>query len=139
LSPGSNDTTTAVTCVEYLSAVLARLAARAFESPYRLDEGMLRVIARGPTFRSLLGEAFDQIRQNAGGNVAVLFALLLAVEVVAGRTQEADRLQALRRQADLIAGVAARSIPDMRDREGMAAVLRRLESGLPKVDEEPPR
>ena len=47
LSPGINDTTTAVTCVDYLTAVLARLATRQFESPHRMDEGELRVIARG--------------------------------------------------------------------------------------------
>jgi len=135
LSPGSNDTTTAVTCVDYLSAALARLAARHFESPYRLDEGTLRIITRGPSFRSLLGEAFDQIRQNAAGNVAVLIGLLRAVEVVAGRTQDPDRLQALRQQADLVAGVAAHTIPEMHDRAGITAVLTRLETTLPRAHE----
>ncbi|MEO6025765.1 MAG: DUF2254 domain-containing protein [Candidatus Binatia bacterium] len=126
LSPGSNDTTTAVTCVDYLTAVLARLAARDFESPYRMDEGELRVIARGPTFQSLLDEAFDQIRQNATGNVAILRVLLRAVEVVAGRTADAERRRALRRQAELIVEVAARTIPVMRDYESLEAVLKRL-------------
>jgi hypothetical protein len=78
LSPGINDTTTAVTCVDYLTAVLARLATRQFESPHRMDEGELRVIARGSTFPGMLGEAFDQIRQNAAGNVKVLLSLLQA-------------------------------------------------------------
>lgn len=126
LSPGINDATTAVTCVDYLAAVLARLAAREVETPYRMDLGKLRVVARGPTFASLLGEAFDQIRQNAEGNVAVLGCLLQALEVIAGRTQDAQRRQALRRQADLIADVAGRSIPAPRDYEGIEAALEHL-------------
>ncbi|MDZ7581712.1 MAG: DUF2254 family protein [Deltaproteobacteria bacterium] len=61
LSPGINDTTTAVMCVDYLTAILSRLAAS-----HRLDQGELRVIARGPSFESLLAEAFDQIRRKLG-------------------------------------------------------------------------
>jgi len=126
LSPGINDTTTAVTCVDYLTAVLARLATRQFESPHRMDEGELRVIARGSTFPGMLGEAFDQIRQNAAGNVKVLLSLLQALEVIAVRTQDAHRRQALLRQADLIAEVANRTIPAPRDRDGIEAALERL-------------
>lgn len=74
LSPGINDTTTAINCVDFLGAILARLATRSIETPYRSDGGQLRVITRGPTFPGLLAEAFDQIRQNAEGNVAVLTA-----------------------------------------------------------------
>jgi uncharacterized membrane protein len=126
LSPGINDTTTAVICVDYLSAVLARLAVRQFESPNRLDHGELRVIARGPTFPDLLGQGFDQIRQNAAGNVTVLVSLLQALEVIAVRTQDPRRRQALKRQADLIADAAERSIPAPRDREGIQSALVRL-------------
>jgi uncharacterized membrane protein len=126
LSPGINDTTTAVTCVDYLTAVLARLASRQFESPQRMDQGELRVIARGSTFPGMLGEAFDQIRQNAAGNVKVLLSLLQALEVIAVRTQDAHRRQALLRQADLIAEVANRTIPAPRDRDGIESALERL-------------
>jgi uncharacterized membrane protein len=125
LSPGVNDTTTAVMCVDYLGAILARLAVRGIPTPYRLDEGELRVIARGPSFESLLAEAFDQIRQNAEGNVAVLLALLEALGVVAGRTRDAGRLRAVARQVGLTADVARRSIPSLPDREGIEAALER--------------
>ncbi len=130
LSPGINDTTTAVTCVHYLSAILARLAARRFESPYRLDEGELRVIARGPTFHDMLAEAFDQIRQNALGDVGVLLALLTALEVIADRTPDAQRRAALRHQAGLIGDAARRSIPEPRDVQSVEAVVERLDRNL---------
>ena len=110
LSPGINDTTTAVMCVNYLAAILVRLASRPFASVHRLDQGELRVIARGPSFASLLAEAFDQIRQNAEGNVAVLTRLLHALEIIADQTTKLRRRQALRQQAERIVAVAERTV-----------------------------
>jgi uncharacterized membrane protein len=59
LSPGINDTTTAVMCVDYLTAILTQLAPRQIPSSRRYEEGKLRVIAIGPSFESLLSESFD--------------------------------------------------------------------------------
>lgn len=115
LSPGVNDTTTAVMCVDYLGAILARLAGRGIAGRYRLDQGELRVIARGPSFESLLAEAFDQIRQNAGGNVAVLTRQLEAIETIASQSKNARRRQSMRQQAELITAVAERTIPSPHD------------------------
>ena len=84
LSPGINDTTTAVMCVDYLSAILARLAPRPIPSSHRCVEGELRVIAKGPNFESLLTHAFDQIRRSADGNVTILLRILQALQILAG-------------------------------------------------------
>lgn len=121
LSPGINDTTTAVMCVDYLGAIMARLVVRGISSSHRLDQGELRVIARGPSFESLLAEAFDQIRQNAEGNVAVLTRQLQSLELIAGQTPSTRRRQALRKQADLIVAVAERTIPSPHDGAGVKA------------------
>ncbi len=126
LSPGINDTTTAVMCVNYLAAILVRLASRPFASVHRLDQGELRVIARGPSFASLLAEAFDQIRQNAEGNVAVLTRLLHALEIIADQTTKFRRSQALRQQAELIVAVAERTILSPHDLAGIHASWLRL-------------
>lgn len=93
--------------------------------------GELRVIARGPTFDGMLAEAFDQIRQNAHGNVAVLVALLTALEVIGDCTHDAQRRTALRRQADLIGDAARSSIPDPRDRHATEAIVKRLHRNAP--------
>lgn len=130
LSPGVNDTTTAVMCVDYLGAILARLASRKIPTAHRLDEGELRVIARGPCFESLLAKAFDQIRQNAEGNVAVLTRQLQALETIAARTANTRRRQSLRQQADLIAAVAERTILSPHDGAGVKAVAVRLSQVL---------
>ncbi len=124
LSPGINDTTTAVNCIDYLGAILARLARRRIEVPHRSDNGRLRLIARGPTFATLLDESFDQIRQNADGNVAVLVRMLEVVQLITVRTSDESRLQSLRRQADLVLENAQRSVPSEHDRARILAAAR---------------
>ncbi len=121
LSPGINDTTTAINCVDFLGAILARLATRRIEMPWRYDGERLRVVPRGPTFAGLLAEAFDQIRQNAGGNVAVLARLHEVLRLVAQRTTDAQRHRALRAHAELICETAERSVPLAQDRATVRA------------------
>ncbi len=126
LSPGINDTTTAVMCVDYLAAILVRLASRRMTTSYRLDQGKLRVIARGPSFASLLAGAFDQIRQNAAGNVAILTRLLEALEIIAGQTASIPRRQSLLQQAELIISEAEHTITSPHDGAGAKASFVRL-------------
>ncbi|NLX99003.1 MAG: DUF2254 domain-containing protein [Rhodopirellula sp.] len=128
LSPGINDTTTAVMCVDYLAAILVRIAVRRMPASHRLDQGVLRVIARGPSFESLLAEAFDQIRQNAAGNVAIMSRMLGAIQTIASLTTSASRRRALREQVQSIAELAGRTVDSPYDRA-------RFESRLMSVHE----
>lgn len=121
LSPGINDTTTAINCIDFLGAILARLAESSIETPYRSDGGQVRIVTRGATFPGLLAEAFDQIRQNAEGNVAVIVRLLQVLEILVERTTDADRRQALRVHVGLIRETAARSVPAALDRATVEA------------------
>ncbi len=116
LSPGINDTTTAVMCVDYLAAILVRIAARRMPAAHRMEQGVLRVIARGPSFESLLAEAFDQIRQNAAGNVAILSRMLGALQTIASLTTSPNRRAALREQVQSIAELAGRTVKSPYDR-----------------------
>lgn len=127
LSPGINDTTTAINCVDYLGSILARLVERGIERPSRSEGGVVRVINRSPTFPGLLGGAFDQIRQNSEGNVAVLTRLLQVLATIAERTSDEQRLHALRQQADLVVETAERSVPLAHDR----ATIQAARSGIP--------
>ena len=121
LSPAINDTTTAINCIDYLGAILVRLTSRRFTDPRRLADGRLRLIALGSSFRRTLGQAFDQIRENADGNVAVLIRLLETLEMIRGRVADPDRLLALRQQADLVAETAHRTVPSTDDRARIQA------------------
>jgi uncharacterized membrane protein len=122
LSPGINDSTTAINCVDHLGAILARLAPRPVGTPHRYDGDELRLITRGPTFEGLLAEAFEQIRRNAEGNVTVLSHLIRVLGVIATRTTDGPRRQALRRLADLVAETAERSVPAPHDRADVLAI-----------------
>jgi len=116
LSSGINDTTTAVMCVDYLTAILARLAPRDIPSSHRYEDGELRVIAVGQTFASLVAESFDQMRGSAAGNVAIMSRMLGALQTIASLTTSQSRRQALREQVQWIAELTERTIESPHDR-----------------------
>ncbi len=128
LSPGVNDTSTAVMCVDYLTAILARLVVRRFPPSHRYDEEVLRVITMVPTFEDLLAEAFDQIRGNIAGNVAVMARILGALHTIGSLTADQRRRQGLHEQVQWIADLADRTIEPTHDRA-------RIERRLVEVDE----
>jgi len=123
LSPGINDTSTAVICVDYLTAILTRLAVRQFPSSHRYDGESLRVITIAPTFEGLLAEAFDQIRRSAEGNVAIMARMLGAIDTIASLTVSPNHRRALKEQVQRIAELADRTIESTHDR---ARIERRL-------------
>ncbi len=130
LSPGINDTTTAVMCVDHLTAILARIAPREIPSSHRYEEGELRVIAKGPSFESLLAESFDQIRGNAKGNVAIMSQILGALQTLASLTASPRRRLVLGEQADWIAELAERSVESAHDRARIDTRLARMRKVL---------
>jgi uncharacterized membrane protein len=141
ISPGINDTTTAVMCVDYLTAILARLAAREIPSSCRYEDGELRVISIGPTFAGLVAESFDQIRGSAEGNVALMLRMLGALRTIASLTASPNRRQALREQVEGIAEVAARTIKSPHDRtrfENRLAQVRKTLEPVPLSTHERP-
>jgi uncharacterized membrane protein len=134
LSPGINDTSTAVMCVDYLTAILARLACRRFPPSHRYEGETLRVIAIVPTFESFLDEAFDQIRGSAQGNVAIMARMLGAIDTIASLTTSPRGRKALREHLQWIAELADRTIESAHDR---ARIERRLTHVSEAIDSEP--
>jgi len=130
LSPSVNDTTTAVMCVDYLTAILARLAERNIPSSHRYEEGELRLIAIGPTFAGLVAASFDQIRVSAAGNVAVMLRMLGAIQTIAGLTTGSSRRQTLCDQVEWLAELAVRSIESPHDRARFESRLATLHEAL---------
>jgi uncharacterized membrane protein len=130
LSPSVNDTTTAVMCVDYLTAILARLASRSIPSCFRYDEGKLRVITVGPTFASMVAESFDQIRGSAIGNVAIMLRMLGALQDINSMTASPSRRQTIREQVQWIAELAERTIEFSHDRARFENRLMRVREAL---------
>ena len=130
LSPSVNDTTTAVMCVDYLTAILARLASRGIPSAHRYEEGELRIIAIGPTFANLVAESFDQIRGSAIGNLGIMLRMLGALQTIASLTASPSRRQALWEQAQWIAELPERTIESPHDRVRFESRLARVREAL---------
>ena len=120
LSPGVNDTTTAVMCLDHLTSILARLTDRQIESFTRGQDGEIRLIACGPTYDELVDEAFDQIRQNAGGNVAVLERLLLSLEFLGRRATAPQRRECLLGHTLGVVELSRQSVTARRDSQRLA-------------------
>ncbi len=141
LSPGVNDTSTAVMCVDYLTAILAQLAPRKFPSSHHYQGDKLRVITIVPTFDGLLAEAFDQIRESAEGNVAIMARMLSAFEILADLTTTPRRRQALHEQVQWLAELAGRTTEATYDRKRIAKRLMEvcvsLEAAVVQMPTEP--
>jgi uncharacterized membrane protein len=130
LSPGVNDTSTAVMCVDYLTAILAQLAPRKFPASLRYEGDELRVITIAPTFEALLAEAFDQIRGSAIGNVGIMARMLSAIETLASLTASPRRRRALHEQVLWIAELAGRTTESAHERERLARRLMEVRAAL---------
>lgn len=84
LSPGINDPFTAITCLDWLGVALCRITRGRLPSRFRCDrQGCLRIVAPLSTFRGLADAAFNQIRQNGVGKMAVALRQLEVVAQVA--------------------------------------------------------
>lgn len=103
LSPGINDPFTAITCIDWLGAVLCRLANRKMPSSHRYDgQNRLRVICKPFTFEGMVEAAFNMIRQNSGAIPAVSIHLLETIATVADQAHRKEDRKALLRQADMV-------------------------------------
>ena len=116
LSPGVNDTSTAVMCVDYLTAILTRLTVRSFPPEHRYEGEVLRMITIAQTFEGLLAEAFDQIRCSAEGNAAIMARMIGAIETITSLTDRPSHRRALDEQLQWIAELADRTIESTHDR-----------------------
>jgi len=126
LSPGINDTTTAVTCVDHLSALLVRLARRRVApaaAPASLAPAGTAhaVITSDPTFADLLGLALDDVRRNAGGNVTVLGVLIDAIAVTARHVNAPSRRRHLARHLEHLDTAVRQSVQSEEDRTSLVS------------------
>lgn len=135
LSPGVNDVTTAVVCLDYLGTILTRMARRRVPTWRRGTDGEVRVLSRGATFESLATDAFGEIRDAARDNVVIYLRLLHVIETVADQTGARQRRQVLSEHLSRIEQVAARCLSDplhhTRIREQAGTTRQRLALAAP--------
>lgn len=127
LSPAINDTTTAISCIDYLTAILVCLGKRESPPPLYFCEGEVRLVVNPQRFEDYFDLSFNQIRQNAGGNVGVILRLLNAMETMGKANQSfknegerRERHDLLETQARLLFGLAERTIGADTDLQSVA-------------------
>ncbi|HZW14052.1 MAG TPA: DUF2254 domain-containing protein [Noviherbaspirillum sp.] len=87
LSPGVNDTTTALLCIDYLSSIFVRMTPLQVVPGHCWRDGILRVVRRGDDFNEIVGNAVAQISHSGKGNLVVFLHLLTALDAVAQRAR----------------------------------------------------
>lgn len=137
LSPAVNDSTTAVICVDYLSAILACLAERPSCPSNIFKAGKLRLVVEQQRYEDFFDLAFNQIRQNAGGNVAVILRQLNSINILSKinvkldcEDERRERHDLMETQARLLFELAKRTIEADADLRTVERYYRRIEQSL---------
>ena len=127
LSPGLNDPTTAIVCIDRLTQVLARLADRPFPAAARRGgDGRLRVLARAPSFEDLVRQAYTPLTHFGAGIPSVALRLVESVTRLLQRCAP-DRREVLRAQLDRTLESARRQLESPHE---LARVERAARVGL---------
>jgi uncharacterized membrane protein len=128
LSSAVNDTFTAMTCIDWLSDSLCKVAGRWRPARVHRDRaGTVRVITTEPAYDRLVSRSFEKIRQSSRGLPAVLIRLLDGLTRIMERTTAEDQRQVLLDQAAMIIQASEESVLDEPDR---ADVRRRYQALL---------
>lgn len=110
LSPGVNDTTTAISCIDNLGEILGEIARRNMPAPVRSKDGVPRVITLTPNFQDYVETAFDQIRISGKANQAIFERLLTTIKFLAECTTNKKRRAVLEKQVGLIEEFAEQTL-----------------------------
>lgn len=128
LSPGINDPTTALYCIDRLGEVLGRLAGREIPSPMRLDDrGQLRVVTEVVVLKDVACQAFAAIARYGITDADVVIRLAETISVLEKSVPPSARkaIAELRDQilnaskASAILGIDRIMILDLQRRDGM--------------------
>ncbi len=117
LSSAVNDTFTAMTCIDWLSDSLCKVAGRWHPARVHRDRaGVIRLITTEPTYERMVQRAFDKIRQSASGLPAILIRQLDALARIMERTIADDQRQVLLDEAAMIVRVSEDTVAEGSDR-----------------------
>ena len=123
LSPGINDSFTAISVIDHLSGAFGDLLHRKPSSPLYLDEdGTARVMASVLSIEEIVDTALHPIRRNAAGNMLVGCALIAAIERMIA-VSAPEHVPMLRSHADLVGRSALPPDAMEEDRRYLAARL----------------
>jgi uncharacterized membrane protein len=127
ISPAVNDPSTAINCVDQLSAIMIRSASREPPEAVLYDPpGTVRVVIPWIGFDRLLEAAFEQIRLYAKSDVAVSLRLLRALGDIAATTPDPEYRRTLAERGRRVVAGCAEKLGD----EEMQALRARLDAPI---------
>ncbi len=142
LSPSVNDTTTGIICVDYLTAILSCLAKRPSCPANIYKDGKLRLIVEQQRFEDFFDLAFNQIRQNAGGNVAIILRQINSINILSKinldltcEDERTERHEMMKDQANLLYELAKDTIKAEQDLEAVTRYYSRVQKSLAEREE----
>ncbi|MEW4486564.1 DUF2254 domain-containing protein [Thalassoglobus sp. JC818] len=131
LSPGINDPQTAIACLNYLGASMAKLAQREFPDPCRRDkDGNIRVIAFPLRFPSAFSSAFEEIRRHAKTSFSVTVHLIRVIGVLAHQVRRTQDREAVLQFLNVIEREATDCPHDIDDKTEILVLVNHVRQTL---------
>ena len=125
LSPGVNDSLTAISCIDWLSSSLGRMANKSFPFNYMEDQsGVIRIRKHEFEFANAADTMFHPLRQNARGNELVMIHLLETISRILQVSKKSLYSDALFKHASLIFEESKESLRNDSDKK---EIIRRFE------------
>jgi uncharacterized membrane protein len=123
LSPSLNDPNTAIAVIDRLAAAFEIVSSRSFPAKEYCDEGgRLRVMADTTDYEGLMDAAFNQIRQAASSNPAVLIGLGRRLTSLLQVANSAEQKEAITKHLRMLER-AASTVAEPEDRKDMLDVI----------------
>ncbi len=110
LSPGINDTTTAISCIDYLGVIIGEIARKKLPETVRVKNDNLCVLVKANNFQKYVETAFDQIRISGKANQAIFERLIKALVFVAECAENNERRSIIQEQIDLVKDFAEQTL-----------------------------
>lgn len=135
LSPGINDPFTAIAVLDRLSLSLRLVMTRAAaQSRFADDKDIVRVVVPTSTFEGLVDAAFNQIRQAASANPAVLIRMADNIGQLL-RLADARQAPALEKHLRLVVNAGSRGIAEDEDRKDLKAIVAEARASMRNSNE----
>jgi len=116
LSPAVNDTFTAISCIDWLTAGLCHLSGRTAPIRVRRDSaGVARLIQPAVSYERVVNGAFDKVRQAGRGMPAIAIRQLASARRIMEYASTEAQRNVLLRQAEMIMRASEESVPEPQD------------------------
>jgi uncharacterized membrane protein len=136
LSPAVNDTYTALTCVDWISNTLCKLAKVWTPAQAYCDRtGAIRVICEQVTYENMVQRSFDKIRQASRGMPALLIRQLEALKAIMEQTTDHDQARALMHEATMVQRANLESVPEEYDRAAVESRFGAVASAYARLND----